>query len=325
MMGPDGGKGIEDREAQGICPRMITEIFDSIAKSDPTLEFVVKVSFIEIYMEKIRDLLNPKLDNLKIREDKVKGIWVEGQTEQYVANETEVMNLMKLGSQNRAIAETKMNQESSRSHSLFIVTISQRNTKTETTKIGRLYLVDLAGSEKVAKTGASGTTLDEAKQINKSLSALGNVINALTDGKSMHIPYRDSKLTRVLQESLGGNSRTTLIINCSPSSFNEGETLSTLRFGMRAKSIKNKPKVNQELSVAELKILLARANEEIAKLSRENQDLVVENATLKGEPTPKRDIQVIPIEERFAANKQSDTIGLLNYFFFFVFCQLFKS
>eukprot|EP01097_Dermamoeba_algensis_P002895 TRINITY_DN2150_c0_g1_i7.p3 TRINITY_DN2150_c0_g1~~TRINITY_DN2150_c0_g1_i7.p3 ORF type:complete len:208 (-),score=69.90 TRINITY_DN2150_c0_g1_i7:986-1609(-) len=112
----------------------------------------------------------------------------------------------------------------------------------------------------------------------------------------------------MLQESLGGNSRTTLIINCSPSSFNEGETLSTLRFGMRAKSIKNKPKVNQELSVAELKILLARANEEIAKLSRENQDLVVENATLKGEPTPKRDIQVIPIEERFAANKQSDTI-----------------
>ena len=101
------------------------------------------------------------------------------------------------------------------------------------TKIGKLSLVDLAGSEKVGKTGATGQTLEEAKKINKSLSSLGMVINALTDGKSTHIPYRDSKLTRILQESLGGNSRTTLIINCSPSSFNEAETLSTLRFGAR--------------------------------------------------------------------------------------------
>lgn len=116
---------------------------------------------------------------------------------------------------------------------------------------------------KVEKTGATGTTLDEAKMINKSLSSLGNVINALTDGKSTHIPYRDSKLTRVLQESLGGNSRTTLIINCSPSSFNEAETLSTLRFGNRAKNIQNKAKINQERSVAELKILLAKAEKEI--------------------------------------------------------------
>jgi kinesin family member 5 len=113
--------------------------------------------------------------------------------------------------------------------------------------------VDLAGSEKVGKTGASGQTLEEAKKINKSLSALGMVINALTDGKSSHIPYRDSKLTRILQESLGGNSRTTLIINCSPSSYNDAETLSTLRFGMRAKTIKNKAKINAELSPAELK------------------------------------------------------------------------
>ena len=109
-----------------------------------------------------------------------------------------------------------MNTESSRSHSLVQFTVQQRNTETGSSKTGRLYLVDLAGSEKVGKTGASGQTLEEAKKINKSLSALGMVINALTDGKSSHVPYRDSKLTRILQESLGGNSRTTLIVNCSP-------------------------------------------------------------------------------------------------------------
>jgi len=140
-----------------------------------------------------------------------------------------------------------------------------RNTETGTQKLGNLYLVDLAGSEKVGKTGASGQTLEEAKKINKSLSALGMVINALTDGKSSHVPYRDSKLTRILQESLGGNSRTTLIINCSPCSFNMDETVSTLRFGVRAKSIKNKARVNAELSPAELKALLKRAQADATK------------------------------------------------------------
>lgn len=155
--------------------------------------------------------------------------------------------------------ESDMNAESSRSHSIFVVTVTQKNIETGSAKSGQLFLVDLAGSEKVGKTGASGQTLEEAKKINKSLSALGMVINALTDGKSTHVPYRDSKLTRILQESLGGNSRTTLIINCSPSGYNDAETLSTLRFGMRAKSIKNKAKVNAELSPAELKAHLRKA------------------------------------------------------------------
>ncbi|KAL1922387.1 uncharacterized protein VTP21DRAFT_9926 [Calcarisporiella thermophila] len=155
-----------------------------------------------------------------------------------------------------------MNAESSRSHSIFVINIAQKNLVDGKVKMGRLFLVDLAGSEKVGKTGASGQTLEEAKKINKSLSALGMVINALTDGKSTHIPYRDSKLTRILQESLGGNSRTTLIINCSPSSFNDAETISTLRFGMRAKTIKNKAKINQELSPAELKALLKKVKSE---------------------------------------------------------------
>jgi len=127
-------------------------------------------------------------------------------------------------------------------------------------------LVDLAGSEKISKTAASGKTLDEAKKINLSLSALGNVINALTDGHSKHVPYRSSTLTRILQDSLGGNSKTSLIVTCSPAYYNTLETISTLRFGQRAKSIKNTPKVNKELTIEELLKLLQTREEEIARL-----------------------------------------------------------
>lgn len=138
-----------------------------------------------------------------------------------------------------------MNDVSSRSHMAFIITLYQNNLKDASAKSGKIILVDLAGSEKVSKTLAEGKVLDEAKQINKSLSSLGNVINALTDAKTAHIPYRDSKLTRLLQESLGGNSKTRLIINISPSMYNYSESLSSLRFGFRAKQIKNKPRVNR--------------------------------------------------------------------------------
>jgi len=138
------------------------------------------------------------------------------------------------------------------------MTIHQNNVKDLSAKTGKLYLVDLAGSEKISKTGATGLTLEEAKTINKSLTTLGMVINSLTDGKSSHIPYRESKLTRVLQESLGGNSKTCLIITCSPSVYNDSETLSTLRFGLRAKKIKNKPKINKEITLSELKMEIER-------------------------------------------------------------------
>ena len=140
-------------------------------------------------------------------------------------------------------------------------------------KTGKLYLVDLAGSEKVGKTGAKGNTLEEAKTINKSLATLGMVINNLTDGHSTHVPYRDSKLTRILQESLGGNAKTGLIITCSPSVYNDSETIGTLKFGQRAKKVKNKPKVNKDLSVAELKKKLNIANNQIEKLEKLNTQL----------------------------------------------------
>ncbi|PPR08080.1 hypothetical protein CVT24_010541 [Panaeolus cyanescens] len=271
MMGAD----IDSEDTRGIIPRITEQIFQSIIESDAHLEYLVKVSYMEIYLERIRDLLCPQNDNLQVHEEKSKGVYVKNLSDYYVSSAREVYEIMRTGGAARVVTSTNMNAESSRSHSIFLITIQQRNTETGAQKTGNLYLVDLAGSEKVGKTGASGQTLEEAKKINKSLSALGMVINALTDSKvclllhpnlekvdtfqAKHIPYRDSKLTRILQESLGGNSRTTLIINCSPSSYNESETLSTLRFGIRAKSIKNTARVNAELSPLELKGLLQKA------------------------------------------------------------------
>ncbi|WRT66891.1 uncharacterized protein IL334_003854 [Kwoniella shivajii] len=262
MMGAD----IENPALKGLIPRIVEQIFASILSADSVIEYTVKVSYMEIYMERIKDLLAPQNDNLSIHEDKARGVYVKNLTDVYVGSEAEVYKVMKAGGSSRAVSSTNMNAESSRSHSIFVIGIHQRNTETGSQKSGNLYLVDLAGSEKVGKTGATGQTLEEAKKINKSLSALGMVINSLTDGKSSHVPYRDSKLTRILQESLGGNSRTTLIINCSPATFNEPETLSTLRFGMRAKSIKNKARVNVEMSPAELKALLKKTVAELASV-----------------------------------------------------------
>ncbi|CDW78179.1 kinesin heavy chain [Stylonychia lemnae] len=261
MQGPD----IEDKELQGIIPRMVKTVFGKIENASEDIEFTVKVSMIEIYMERVKDLLDPMKTNLKVHEDKVKGIYIQDVTETYVGDEDEVYDIMKVGNENRAIGVTDMNKQSSRSHSIFIMTITQTNNADFSTKTGKLFLVDLAGSEKISKTGAKGQTLDEAKTINKSLTTLGIVIKCLTDGKSTHVPYRDSKLTRILSESLGGNSKTCLIITCSPSIFNESETIGTLRFGKRAKQIKNKPKINKEVSIQELKILLDRAEKDLAE------------------------------------------------------------
>ena len=254
MQGPD----IENLEIQGIVPRMVRTVFNRIDNSSENIEFTVKVSMLEIYMEKIRDLLDPSKSNMQIKTDKNKGIFIADLTERYIGSDLDVYDIMRIGNDNRKVASTNMNEESSRSHSIFLMTIHQTNLDDQTCKTGVLYLVDLAGSEKVGKTGAKGTTLDEAKGINKSLSTLGKVINSLTDGKSKHIPYRESKLTRILSESLGGNSRTALIITCSPSVYNDMETISTLRFGTAARNIKNKPKINKELTVAEMKKLLSK-------------------------------------------------------------------
>jgi len=302
---------IDNPEKEGIIPRMIRHLFNFIVNSSSDTEYIVKVSMIEIYMEKIKDLIDPERTNLNVREDKAKGIYIEDLSEHYVVSEDEVLDIMKHGSDNRSVAATNMNEHSSRSHSIFIMTIHQNNVKDLSAKTGKLYLVDLAGSEKISKTGATGLTLEEAKTINRSLTTLGMVINSLTDGKSTHIPYRESKLTRVLQESLGGNAKTCLIITCSPSIYNEAETLSTLRFGLRAKKIKNKPKINKETTVAELKIEIDKMDKIINKLNRRIRQL--ENFIVKnGLPIPLEDDSGMDNEIENNKEKEETEIHIID-------------
>ena len=259
------GHDIFDPVSMGIVPRMISTVFDKIEASDENVEFAVKVSYSELYLEKINDLIAPGGKSLKIRQDRSRGVYVVNLTEHYVASDFDVFELLRIGTENRHTSCNKMNSRSSRSHTMFSLTVTQNNALDMSARVGRLYLVDLAGSERVAKTGAEGQRLLELKNINKSLNTLGQVINLLSEGRATHIPYRDSKLTRILQDSLGGNAKTAIIITCSPALCNESETISTLRFGFRAKSIKNKPKVNRELTMAELKLKLVKIEEELKK------------------------------------------------------------
>ena len=301
MMGSD----MDDEHGKGVIPRIVQQIFASILASPSNIEYTVRVSYMEIYMERIRDLLVPQNDNLPVHEEKNRGVYVKGLLEVYVSSEEEVYEVLRRGGSARAVSATNMNAESSRSHSIFVVTVNQKNVETGSMKSGQLFLVDLAGSEKVGKTGASGQTLEEAKKINKSLSALGMVINCLTDSKAQHIPYRDSKLTRILQESLGGNSRTTLIINCSPSSYNDVETLGTLRFGMRAKTIKNKAKVNAELSPAELKAMLKKIQGQVTTFENHIGALETEVTLWRGGETVPKEKWIPPLENVGPAPKKT--------------------
>ncbi|KAH3765284.1 kinesin family member 3 [Pelomyxa schiedti] len=275
------GPAMDNEDLKGIVPRVVHDLFVAVHHAPAHMEVSVYTSFLEIYLERIRDLLDVKRDNLKVREEKIKGVYVEGQTELAVSTPEDVMAVLQIGHQNRATAETEMNPRSSRSHSVFMFTVKQRDRRDGTLSTGKLYLVDLAGSEKLGRSLVCGCTLKETQMINKSLAALGNVINSLTDGKSAHIPYRDSKLTRLLQESLGGNSKTTLIINCSPSILNMEETLSTLRFGQRAKTIKNKAKLNIERSSVELKAALFKSESEVERLNQVVASLQEELSVIK--------------------------------------------
>ncbi|KAK8746478.1 hypothetical protein OTU49_017035, partial [Cherax quadricarinatus] len=262
---------------QGIIPRIVHDIFNHIYNMEEALEFHIKVSYFEIYMDKIRDLLDVSKVNLSVHEDKNRVPSVKGATERFVSSPEEVFEVIELGKSNRHVAVTNMNEHSSRSHSVFLIQVKQENIENQKKLLGKLYLVDLAGSEKVSKTGAEGAVLDEAKNINKSLSALGNVIAALADGKT-HVPYRDSKLTRILQESLGGNARTTIVICASPASFNEAETRSTLDFGKRAKTIKNCVCVNEELTAEEWKRRYNKEKEKSTKLKAQVERMEAELA-----------------------------------------------
>ncbi|XP_038875671.1 kinesin-like protein KIN-12C [Benincasa hispida] len=239
----------------GLTLRIFEHLFTRIgmeekSKQDVKLKYSCKCSFLEIYNEQITDLLEPSSTNLQLREDLKKGVYVENLTEHSVTTINDVVKLLLQGAANRKMAATYMNSESSRSHSVFTCIIESHWEKDSRNhfRFARLNLVDLAGSERQKSSGAEGDRLKEAANINKSLSTLGLVIMSLVDlahGKHRHIPYRDSRLTFLLQDSLGGNSKTTVIANVSPSFCSANETLSTLKFAQRAKQIQNNAKVNE--------------------------------------------------------------------------------
>ncbi|KFH65672.1 kinesin family member 1/13/14 [Podila verticillata NRRL 6337] len=253
-------------EDRGIIPLSCHELFRRIeANRDPTLSYRVEVSYMEIHCERVRDLLNPKnKGHLKVREHPSLGPYVEDLSKLMVTSFQDIENLMDEGNKARTVAATNMNETSSRSHAVFTVLLTQKRydieTKLETEKVSRICLVDLAGSERANSTGATGARLKEGANINKSLTTLGKVISALADASSAptpkkgvskkaadaFVPYRDSVLTWLLKDCLGGNSKTTIIAALSPADVNYDETLSTLRYADQAKRIKNKAIVNED-------------------------------------------------------------------------------
>ncbi|XP_026162837.1 kinesin-like protein KIF17 isoform X2 [Mastacembelus armatus] len=259
-------QGVSEPATQrGVIPRAFEHVFESIQCAENT-KFLVRASYLEIYNEEIRDLLgNDTKQRLELKEHPERGVYVRDLSMHTVHTVGECERIIEQGWRNRAVGYTLMNKDSSRSHSIFTIHLEICNTDAGGQvhlRAGKLNLVDLAGSERQSKTGASGERLREATKINLSLSALGNVISALVDGRSKYIPYRDSKLTRLLQDSLGGSTRTLMIACLSPADNNYEESLSTLRYANRAKSIQNRPRINEDPKDA----LLREYQEEIKKL-----------------------------------------------------------
>lgn len=245
----------------GVIPRAFEQIWMHINRSE-NMNFLVAASYLEIYMEELRDLLQPNASKtLELREHEKLGVYVPNLHSVHCKNVDEMMSVMTHGNKNRTTGRTNMNEHSSRSHAIFMIKIEMCDLDTNKVKVGKLNLIDLAGSERQAKTGATADRLKEASKINRALSSLGNVISALAEN-SPHIPYRDSKLTRLLQDSLGGNSKTIMIANIGPSSYNYSETVTTLRYAHRAKTIQNKPVKNEDPQDAKLK----EYQEEITRL-----------------------------------------------------------
>uniref|UniRef100_A0AAR2LD76 Kinesin family member 13Bb n=1 Tax=Pygocentrus nattereri TaxID=42514 RepID=A0AAR2LD76_PYGNA len=264
-------------EQPGLIPRLCSSLFQRTAQELREGEsFTVEVSFMEIYNEKVRDLLDPKGSSqaLRVREHKVLGPYVDGLSRLAVTSYKDIESLMSEGNKSRTVAATNMNEESSRSHAVFnlILTHTLRDLQSGTSgeKVSKLSLVDLAGSERATKTGAAGDRLKEGSNINKSLTTLGLVISALADqgagkNRSKFVPYRDSVLTWLLKDSLGGNSRTAMVATVSPAADNYDETLSTLRYADRAKSIINHAVVNEDPNAR----IIRELREEVDKLKEQ--------------------------------------------------------
>ncbi|XP_065829280.1 kinesin-like protein KIF3A isoform X2 [Oscarella lobularis] len=259
-------------ELTGIIPNSFAHVFSHIGKSEGDATFLVRCSYLEIYNEEVRDLLDKNHKTRKeVKERPDVGVYVKDLLSFVVKNMDDMEKIMTIGNKNRVVGRTNMNEHSSRSHAIFTVTIECSTLgidKKPHLRMGKLNLVDLAGSERQSKTGATGERLKEATKINLSLSTLGNVISALVDGKSTHIPYRNSNLTRLLQDSLGGNAKTVMIANIGPAGYNYDETLSTLRYADRAKRIKNKARINEDPKDA----LLRQYQEEIEMLRKQLEE-----------------------------------------------------
>ncbi|XP_040008353.1 kinesin-like protein KIF1B isoform X1 [Xiphias gladius] len=268
--------GKQEEGQEGIIPMLCEDLFEKINEdcNKEELSYSVEVSYMEIYCERVRDLLNPKnKGNLRVREHPLLGPYVEDLSKLAVTSYTDIADLMDAGNKARTVAATNMNETSSRSHAVFTIVFTQRKHDSETDlsteKVSKISLVDLAGSERADSTGAKGTRLKEGANINKSLTTLGKVISALAEvskkkKKSDFIPYRDSVLTWLLRENLGGNSRTAMVAALSPADINYDETLSTLRYADRAKNIKCNAVINEDPNnklVRELKDEVARLKE----------------------------------------------------------------
>uniref|UniRef100_A0A8C4GSG9 Kinesin family member 13A n=1 Tax=Dicentrarchus labrax TaxID=13489 RepID=A0A8C4GSG9_DICLA len=261
-------------EQPGLIPRLCCSLFERVHREgNEGHTFKVEVSYMEIYNEKVRDLLDPKgsRQSLKVREHKVLGPYVDGLSQLAVTNFEDIEVLMSEGNKSRTVAATNMNEESSRSHAVFSIIVTQTlydlQSGNSGEKVSKLSLVDLAGSERVSKTGAAGERLKEGSNINKSLTTLGCVISALADqsagkGKAKFVPYRDSVLTWLLKDNLGGNSKTAMIATVSPAADNYEETLSTLRYADRAKRIVNHAVVNEDPNAR----IIRELREEVEKL-----------------------------------------------------------
>ncbi|XP_016070079.1 PREDICTED: kinesin-like protein KIF1B isoform X2 [Miniopterus natalensis] len=265
--------GKQEESQAGIIPQLCEELFEKINDNcNEEMSYSVEVSYMEIYCERVRDLLNPKnKGNLRVREHPLLGPYVEDLSKLAVTSYTDIADLMDAGNKARTVAATNMNETSSRSHAVFTIVFTQKKHDTETNlsteKVSKISLVDLAGSERADSTGAKGTRLKEGANINKSLTTLGKVISALAEvskkkKKTDFIPYRDSVLTWLLRENLGGNSRTAMVAALSPADINYDETLSTLRYADRAKQIKCNAVINEDPNAK----LVRELKEEVTRL-----------------------------------------------------------
>lgn len=295
----------------GLLPRAVKDIFNVIDKEKETIETKVSVSYLQIYMEQIQDLLQPENNNLQIREGKHK-IYVEGLTKHQVRNADDILLLMDIGNRSRTVAQTKLNEQSSRSHTLFFIFLERKNKKTGNIISSAFTVCDLAGSERAHKSQAVGKQFDEAKFINLSLSSLGNCVAALANDSTGFIPWRDSKLTRILQEHMSGNSRISLIININPEDSFVQESVTSLLFGKRAMVVAVKPKINEEINYKNLALeleakldALQHANtKEISELLVKNENVTMENQQLNEQldKTKKQLKQILAEKEQMTSD-----------------------